>query len=353
MQKRVNGTSLRTLQKRGGWLGKDYRTECSLGKLYDRLATHPVNGDEVLRVAITIRLGDDAGKPLRAEAALKKIREYCDSPEKTVTVSNWLYETADKLVALQAHRYWEPVAEILQARVLAVALMLADTLTETERQKVIDQWERVTFRIYGLFEKDSRSKVGHYIRLAKNVMSRAEGASRYSEIMDSLRQIGADYPVEDAVSTRLDNKNCYDGFADEARYILWRYEEYLAKRAGVDVDKEARQLIWDERTASETIEHIHPQSPEPGGAWAGKLDHNVKVEEHVHRIGNLILLPQTLNEQARRQGFTIKRTIYEKSEGLRMVREVLEKKDWTQRDIEDREKTIVEWAKKQWADRSD
>jgi hypothetical protein len=312
-----------------------------------------VSGDEVLRVAVTIRLGDEAGKPLRAEAALTKIREYCDSPEKTVVVSNWLYETADKLLVLQTNRYWEPVAEILQARVLAVALMLAETLNDAERKKVIDQWERVTFRIYGLFEKDSRTKVGNYIRLAKNVMSVAKGASRYSEIMDSLRQIGAEYPVEQAVTTRLDKNNCYEGFADEARYILWRYEEYLATQSGVDVDKEARQQIWDERSASETIEHIHPQSPEPGGAWAGKLDQDEKVEEQVHRIGNLILLPQPLNEQASRQGFTIKRTIYEKSDGLRMVKEILEKKDWNQREIEHRENKIVKWAKKQWADRPD
>jgi hypothetical protein len=36
-----------------------------------------------------------------------------------------------------------------------------------------------------------------------------------------------------------------------------------------------------------------------------------------------------------------------------MVKEILEKKDWTQREIEEREKRIVEWAKKQWADRPD
>jgi hypothetical protein len=36
-----------------------------------------------------------------------------------------------------------------------------------------------------------------------------------------------------------------------------------------------------------------------------------------------------------------------------MVKEILEKKDWTQREIEEREKRIVKWAKKQWADRPD
>jgi Protein of unknown function (DUF1524) len=254
---------------------------------------------------------------------------------------------------LHTTRYWEPVAGILQARVLAVALMLSDILTDGERKKALDQWEKVTFRIYGLFEKDSRSKVGDYVRLAKNIINRSEGASRYSEIMDSLRGIGADYPVEEAVKTRLEKKNCYEGFADEARYILWRYEEHLAKEAGAEVNKESRQLIWNERSASETIEHIYPQSPEPGGAWSGKLGPNEKVEDHVHRIGNLILLPEALNEQARRNGFAIKRNIYEKSEGLRMVKQVLACTDWTQEQIDAREAKIVAWAKKAWADRVD
>jgi Protein of unknown function (DUF1524) len=231
--------------------------------------------------------------------------------------------------------------------------MLTDSLTDKERKKTLDQWERVTFRIYGLFEKDSRSKVGEYVRLAKNIISKSEGASRYSEIMDSLRRIGADYPVDAAVRTRLEQKNCYEGFADEVRYILWRYEEHLAKQAGAEVSKESRQLIWDERSASETIEHIYPQSPEPGGTWSGKLGPEEKAEDHIHRIGNLILLPQPLNEQAKRHGFVIKRNIYEKSEGLRMVKEVLACTDWTQAEISAREKRLVQWAVTAWADLPD
>lgn len=143
------------------------------GKTYERLAMEPVPGHKVLRVAATIRLGDEAGKPLKAERALKKFREYCDDPEKTVTASTWLYDTADELVNLQKNRYRAPVVRILQARVLAVALMLTDTLTDPEREKALDQWQRVTFRIYGLYGKDSRFKVGDYVRLAKNVMNKS------------------------------------------------------------------------------------------------------------------------------------------------------------------------------------
>src|SRR5205823_14728042 len=91
------------------------------GKIYERLALHPVSGQEVLRVGATIKLGDEAGKPLQAETALEKFRTFCNKPDKTVTISNWLYDVADQLVKLQDNIYREPVTRILQARVLAVA----------------------------------------------------------------------------------------------------------------------------------------------------------------------------------------------------------------------------------------
>ena len=245
---------------------------------------------------------------------------------------------------ITSNRYWEPVVGILQARVLAVALMLTDTLTESEREKALDQWQRVTFRIYGLSGKDSRFKVGEYVRLATDVMNGAGGAKRYSEIMDSLRQLGTEYPIGSAVTEDYEKTNCYDD-ADETRYILWHYEEHLAKLAGVQINKEIRAAIWKERSAIESIEHIFPQSPEPGGAWDGKLKKHQRIESHVHRIGNLILLPQPLNEEARRQGFAVKRNIYAKSEGLRMVKEVMHERDWRQQEIEKREKKIIDLGK--------
>ncbi len=196
-------------------------------------------------------------------------------------------------------------------------------------------------------------RVGEYVRLATNVINKAKGAERYSEIMQALREIGRDYPVSEAVKARLAQQDCYDGFEEETRYILWRYEEHLAAQAGADINKELREEIWEERNASDSIEHIFPQSPEPGGAWDGKLNKGEEPENHVHRIGNLILLPQPLNEEAKRQGFAAKKNVYAKSEGLRMVKEVIAEKHWTQRQIEKRERKIIEWARNAWADLPD
>jgi len=101
---------------------------------------------------------------------------------------------------------------------------------------------------------------------------------------------------------------------------------------------------------AETIEHVFPQNPKASGPWDGKLNAGEILEQHVHRIGNLLLLPQKLNSKATRDGFAVKKLVFSKSEGLRIVKEVTDKDDWGQIEIEEREKRILEWAKTAWGD---
>lgn len=325
------------------------------GNIYSELALYPIPGHEVLRVMATIYLGPEEGKPMKAETALEKLRDHCDTVDKTEKVTKLLYDVARKLVVLHGNRTWGPGTTVLQARLLAVALMLTDSITEDERNKILEQWERVTFRIYGLFNKDSRSKVGEYVKLANKIMSKAAGATNYKEIIASLKDIGKEYPIEQAVEEGLDKNNIYDDNPDACRYILWKYEEHLAKLTGNNAitNEELRAKIWEARSSTESIEHIHPQLPERGGVWDGKISGPDKFEVFVNLIGNLILLPQPLNSEANREGFTFKKNIYLKSEGLRMIREIIDKPDWTEKEIKERHSQIIKWAKSAWADIDD
>ena len=324
--------------------------EAIWGNIYGRVAVFPVSGQEVLRVTASIRCESDAGKPLSAEAALSSLKALCTSSAKAREVSTWLYKTADCLVKLEEQRHLGPVADVLQARVLAVALMQAEQLSDSDRVKCLDQWERVTFRVYGLLRKDARTKVGEYVRLSRRIVRKEAGACTFSEVVNALRQLGADCPIEKAVEDGLARKNCYEGFENECRYLLWRYEEYMAKKAGSEVNKELRAIIWEERSAAETIEHIYPQNPASPGPWDNKLKAGESVGNHVHRIGNLLLLPKSLNSEAQRKAFVEKKQAYAKSEGLRIVKAVIEKTDWTQSEIEQRETEIITWAKATWGD---
>ncbi|MCE9554577.1 MAG: DUF262 domain-containing HNH endonuclease family protein [Planctomycetes bacterium] len=327
------------------------------GNIYQELAQVTVSGEEVLRVAATLKYGPMRGKPLQAELALERFRADCKEPDHPRQLTMMILDATKKLILLESNVFLGPVTDVLHARILAVALMSTTCLNDNERRRALDQWERVTFRIFGLAGKDSRNEVGTYVRLANKVNNGAEGASRYSEITSSLRELGQDYSIDDVVAQGLAGKSCYATSPELCRYVLWKYEEHLAAKSGKGgtVDEHVRREIWRMR-AGDSVEHIFPQNPEPGGAWDGKMRRGTKkpepIEKHVHRIGNLLLLPEELNEEARRQGFRQKKEVYQRH-NLRMVQEVLRASDWSLDDIEAREARIVKWAKSTWADLAD
>jgi hypothetical protein len=323
------------------------------GHIYSEIAKEDVPGDEILRVTATLHFGADRGKPRSTEDSLEQLREDCDTFDKPRMLSEWLLDYAKKLTALHGNIYLGPVTEILHARLLAVAVMSATGVTEPERKNLLDQWERVTFRIFGLFGKDSRHKVGEYVRLAAKIVGNDLQTRTYNQIMTALRSLGAQYPIDDAVQQGLAGNDCYEESPELSRYILWLYEEYLAAKlgAGATVDEHERTAIWKKR-ASDSIEHVFPQSANAPG-WQGKMRRAGQGEEdsslHVGRIGNLLLLPLILNQQAKTKPFSEKKSLYE-NHNLRIIKEVCQETGWTLDQIDAREGRIITWAKKKWAD---
>lgn len=324
------------------------------GEIYRELAKEDVPGDEILRVTATLHFGAGAGKPRSAEDSLVQLRQACDTFDRPRKLSEWLLDYAKKLTALHGNIFLGPVTEILHARLLAVAIMSAKGVSEPERAKLLEQWERVTFRIFGLYGKDSRYTVGEYVRLAAKIVAEDMETRTYNQIMVCLKALGTQYPIDGAVKEGLAGKDCYETSPEMCRYILWLYEEHLAQKlgAGATVDEHERTAIWKKR-ASDSLEHIFPKNPwaEPG--WNDKMRRGdqppEKVWAHVDRVGNLLLLPIVLNQQAKIKPFHDKKVIYDKH-NLRMIKEVCQEADWTLDQIDAREARIIEWAKTRWAD---
>jgi hypothetical protein len=80
-------------------------------------------------------------------------------------------DVATKLVERYANTQLDAVTDILQARLLAVAIKSAAGVSQEKKIKLLDQWERVTFRIFGLFGRDSRTKVGDYVRIGFKIVT--------------------------------------------------------------------------------------------------------------------------------------------------------------------------------------
>jgi len=329
------------------------------GEIYREIAKENVSGDEILRVAGTLQFGDHRGKPRPADMSLESFRSACDTADKPRQLAEYILDVAKKLVGLEADIFYGPVTNVLHARILAVAILSADCLTPEEREKVMNQWERVTFRIFSLYGKDSRFEVGTYVRLAAGITRREPEADRYSKIMVKLRELGKGYPIKEAVKSGLSNCDCYSE-PEFVRYVLWKYEEHL-NSAGT-VDQHVRQKIWGMR-ATDSIEHIFPQNPKKGGPWDGKMasedggdigdeGQELVVSAEVDRIGNLVLLPLKINIGASRKGFQDKKAAYEEH-NVRMLKEILDAGDWNFQSIVEREKRLMAWAETQWDDVSD
>lgn len=107
------------------------------GNIYKELAKYPVPGQEVLRVTATLYTGTESGKPQKADSALSSLANSCSTSEDTLKISNWILDVTEKLVNLQSNIHLGPVTNILQARVLAVAIALTDSVTNDERSKLL------------------------------------------------------------------------------------------------------------------------------------------------------------------------------------------------------------------------
>jgi hypothetical protein len=323
------------------------------GRIYREIAKEDVPGEEILRITATLYYGPGQGKPRSADDSLDLLRKECNSFDKPRQISMRLLDVAQKLVELYGSVHLGPVTEILHARLLAVAIKSATGVNEDERRKLLEQWERVTFRIFGLYDKDSRTKVGDYVRLAARIVTGDIETRTYNQIMSGLRDLGCEYPIDGALEEGLIGKDCYD-HPEECRYLLWSYEEHLARTAGAGatVDENERVQIWRHR-ASDSIEHIFPRTPS-GTAWRDKMRRSQEesiqpLQPNVGRIGNLLLLPLMLNEEAQNFSFEKKKDIYSRH-NLHMIREVCEQEDWTLSEIENREANIVAWARTRWCD---
>ena len=306
-------------------------------KIYGEMGRKEVPGHEILKFAATLKKEEKPSKPLAAEDARDLFRKYCeDDPKRITEFSQWLLDVARILKKLYTQRRLDAVTQIGHARLLAVSLHLSTKLSDKQREELLNTWERVTFRIFGMCRKDARTKVGDFTRLAWEIGN--GHITDPKEIKQKIENLGNEYLIQHAVDTLNHQKDCYNGWEDELRYFLYRYEESLAAEDGRKINEEMWERIWS-KSADSTIEHICPQD---SSGWG-----ETELRAKLHCLGNLLLLPPDDNTRASNKRFTEKKSIYEKTR-LRMTEEVTRLKDWNIRELEKRQKRLINWAKEQW-----
>ncbi|MXW22022.1 MAG: DUF262 domain-containing protein [Candidatus Dadabacteria bacterium] len=283
---------------------------------------------EALRFAATLRASTPQNRPMSEQAAVDEFRSAAHDAREIRDVARWLLQVTKACDAVVSKHRLNAVTRISQARLLAVAIHLCERVTKKDQARLLSIWEKVSFRIYGMLRHDARTRVGEYARLARKIVR--ENLT-VDEIFNEIRSIGNDFPIEDAVKA-LRNANCYEGWQEELRYFMFRYEEYLTKQKGNKFKNEQWEKIWSV-SPSKSIEHIYPQNTAP---------------DHVkHRLGNLLLLPPSLN--SRLGGMPSKKKFEKYREtGLLIAVEVASNKRWSIKAIRLRERKILEWASREW-----
>lgn len=286
-----------------------------------------------MRFAATLYEDQLPSRLLGEEDAVDLLRSRSVDAKQIRKTANWLIDVTRACDTVTKNPRINAVTRISQARLLAVAISLRSDIKPNQKDVLLARWEKVTFRIYGMLGKDSRTRVGEYVRLAWQVKN---DGLKVHEISSAIGSIGEDFPIDQATDC-LRATNCYDGWQEEIRYFMFRYEEYLAEKQGMNYRNEQWQKIWMVN-ASNSIEHILAKSK--------------ANESQRHRLGNLVLLPPKLNSKLQANAPKDKADAYRKT-GLLIAGEVadlIDEKGWTSKVINDRENALIEWATEEWAD---
>jgi len=307
------------------------------GEIYQTIGLKRGLNSETLRFCGTLHSKNEPSKPVSEESAVDLLVTGCGKkPNVVIETTKWLLETVEAENRLADDVRLSATTRVVQARLVAVAIILRN-FSKHDETTCLAAWEKATFKIFGLGDLDSRSKVGDYVRLAWKITNKELSVKNIVAALDAL---GAEFTITETLE-KLKAMDCYTDWSEELRYLLYRYEEYLADKAGQKINRSQWNKIWAAEPAS-SIEHILPQS---------KGAPSVKGKMYVHRLGNLTMLPPGVNSSLGAKDPKQKADKYENS-GLMDTAEIgqfLRENVWNSNAVANREKKILDWISKEWA----
>jgi len=207
----------------------------------------------------------------------------------------------------------------------------------------LDLCERYAFRVFRLLERRANAVQSWLFRQGHALYhGRITFTLLASQMRGLLLWFAPDARVKAELATPGDWYN-WPGI----KYLLYEYEEHLAKRAGV-----VPALPWEDFNRSEkhkTIEHVLPQTP-TDSYWTKRWTAE-QIKRLTHDLGNLCI---TFDNSAygnkpfpEKKGAVGQEGCYANST-LHAERELAGYTDWTERELLDRRQAIVDWALTRW-----
>ena len=266
----------------------------------------------------------DVMAPKRQEA----FKEYADNPD----IRRRLIQRADKLLRIGNISPFLPI-------LMAARLKYPHDYELYER--VLDIIEKYAFRIFRLQEKRSNTGQAALLRRGFELYcAEITPDLMLRKIKSKLLEYSPDSDYR-AVFV-LGRKNWYE--FSGLKYLLYEYEEHLAKGKSV-------QLPWEnvqKKDKKDTIEHILPQYPSRD-YWKERWTQE-QIQKYLHDIGNLTLTFD--NSAYGNKAFPDKKgkpgTNGYWNSNMFQERMLTKWDDWTEKELLERRKEIVEWALERW-----
>lgn len=316
-------------------------------RIYNAIGIREIPGHEIVRFSATLHDKQQRGRILGDDDALKYLKQYCGASKdnnanikRIIEITNWFATVTDALKRIHNADTITAVTKINQARMLLCAIFLRN-FSEKEELKLTDAWEILTFKIFGIFRSDSRTRVGDYVRLAHSLYH-TKKTYDMNQIISEMKDIGADFDIKEGAKRYL-NMDCYNEW-DEVKYFLVEYEKFKAGSSGVNGSL-LTSLI--NASADDTIEHIFPQNALNENLPSWPLKSNVANEIKINSIGNLTLLPPGVNSALSDKAFSHKAKEYAK-QNITITREIGQLKSWNLKSIDDRTSEIIKFAIRRW-----
>ena len=326
-------------------------------KIYQTIGLNKVSGEEILKFAATLEGDNTKSSIITPVKSIDFFRNKCNQNSKLILKYSELFLViAKQLKEIKTNQRIEVINKIIQVRLLVITIKMNSQLSDKQKKSLLQTLENVSFRIFGLFRKDSRTKVGDYVVIARSIFELKNHQNNcqkidnneFQKLQEKINKIGNDYPADKAAE-QLREQDCYKNWRDGLRYFLRRYEEHLCQNQGSKITEDTWEKIWNS-SPSDTIEHICPQSFENQPSWNKKLGTKKDyIQKQVQRLGNLVLLPPDINSKTSNKSFTEKKLVYEQNRQLKMLDEIIEQDDWNTDTLTKREQKLIEWAKSEWA----
>ena len=199
-------------------------------------------------------------------------------------------------------------------------------------EKIIENLEKFAFRL-SFSRRKNNTGISELNSIAYDIY---RNKTNLTEVKQKIKDLTIKYSQQEFKETFLDT-NIYkkNENNDVIKYFLYEYEAYLIKESNSNNKLLNFKGFFNQTDIS--IEHIHPQSSQPG-------EKNLKS---VDRIGNLILLKKKVNSRISNRTFNKKKESYQMSDFI-SSQNIANSNDWDEKNIRERAKKLAKFGNKKW-----